>query len=177
MCPAIRREAGTYHVGPVDNSGAVPPAAQHFSLEHLGAVAAMIITPTSGQTHGSGLLQGQGPGERMGGGLQKCVEGEQGWRTLGRLSWAHCWISSGVRRSGPVTTGSPDPAPSSPEASLPNCSCFEVVCVKMPNGARCEGYIFTSPWVFFPPSTLRAQLDMLCSETTGAEREQRVNYC
>lgn len=33
-----------YHVGPVDNSGAVSPAAQHFSLEHLGAVAAMTIT-------------------------------------------------------------------------------------------------------------------------------------
>lgn len=112
-------------------------------------------------------LMGLGKGlhsERMGDQLQKCMDDEQWWRTLSRLSWAHCWISSGVHRSEPVTTGSPDPAPSSPEASLPNCSWFEVVCDKMPNGARCEGLHLH----LFPPAL--CELSATCSEAGRVER-------
>lgn len=44
---AANRKRVSYHVGPVDNCSAVPPAAQDFSLEHLGVVTEMKVhTPT-----------------------------------------------------------------------------------------------------------------------------------
>lgn len=38
-----------YHIGPVDDRSAVPPAAQNFSLEHLGAVT--VTTNSNNKRH------------------------------------------------------------------------------------------------------------------------------
>lgn len=170
MCTALRWGA-TYHVGPVDNSGAVPPAAQHFSLEHLGAVAAMIITNKHTNLRSNSCVWSS-TGTRKRASQWKdgrSVAKIYGWWTMvenlkpfimgALLDLLRCpslWTSDdGISRSSSIFSWG-----ITPELFMV-WSCLR------------QDAKWGSVWglhLHLCSSTLRAQLDMFWSETSGAER-------